>query len=268
MKIRLIALDLDDTLLRSDLTISAGNRKALVNAENTGIEIVLASGRNYISMREYARQLGLDRPGNYLICSNGAETLAAESGEIIEQLRLSREFCHAVSSEIESRGFPWQVYQDGKIFCSEINPWALRDKHLTSQPVEKVIDKQALFENGQIKFVIPGEPEKIAQLYAKFKVLFADQAEVVTSKPYFLEILPKGADKGQALGRLAERLKIPMKAVMAIGDAMNDLGMIKAAGFGCAPANALAVVKASARHVSQRTNEEDAVADLIYSVAL
>ncbi len=56
MKIRLIALDLDDTLLRSDLTISAGNRKALVNAENTGIEIVLASGRNYISMREYAAE--------------------------------------------------------------------------------------------------------------------------------------------------------------------------------------------------------------------
>lgn len=268
MKIRLIALDLDDTLLRSDLTISTGNRKALLNAENVGIEIVLASGRNYISMREYAKLLGLNRPGNFLICSNGAETLSAESGEIIEQLRLSREFCYTVSNAIESRGFPWQVYQDGKIYCSEINPWALRDKHLTSQPVEKIEDRDALFENGQIKFVIPGEPEKIADLYAEFKLLFAEQTQIVTSKPYFLEVLPKGADKGQALSRLAEKLKISMKAVMAIGDAMNDLGMIEAAGFGCAPANALTLVKAAARHVSKRTNEEDAVADLIYSVAL
>jgi hypothetical protein len=90
----------------------------------------------------------------------------------------------------------------------------------------------------------------------------------MTSKPYFLEILPLGADKGSALGRLAARLGIPMEAVMAIGDAMNDYSMIKAVGWGCAPANALDEIKSIARVVSSRTNEEDAVADLILSVAL
>lgn len=268
MSIKLIALDLDDTLLRADLSISGANRQALQDAENAGIEIVLASGRNYISMTEYTLLLGLNRQGNYLICSNGAETLEADTGRIVEQLRFSGEFCHEIAADIEEHGFPWQVYMNGKIYCSEINPWALRDKHLTGQPVELAPGKDILFRDGQVKFVIPGEPARIARLYAEFAATYADRAEVMTSKPYFLELLPPGADKGSALSRLTSRLGISMTSVMAIGDAMNDLGMVKASGYGCAPANALDTVKAAARFVSEKTNEEDAVADLIRSIAL
>jgi hypothetical protein len=90
----------------------------------------------------------------------------------------------------------------------------------------------------------------------------------LTSKPYFLEVLPPGADKGSALERLTSMLGLSLARAMAIGDAMNDLGMVRAAGFGCAPANAVPEVKAAARYISLRTNEEDAVADLVERVAL
>lgn len=268
MKIALIALDLDDTLLRSDLSISEGNRLALQEAENAGIEIVLASGRNYAAMEKYVRFLRLDRPGNYLICSNGAETLEAQSGKIVEKLMLPEALCHEVAANIEAHGFPWQVYMGGKIFASEVNSWALLDEQLSGQTLLKAPARDILFREGQIKFVIPGEPDRIAKLNAEFAERYAGEAEVVTSKPYFLEILPLGADKGSALRRLAGRLDIPMEAVMAVGDAMNDMGMLKAAGWSCAPANALDAVKAVVRVVSEKTNEEDAVADLILSVAL
>lgn len=268
MNIALIALDLDDTLLRSDLSISETNRLALLAAENAGIELVLASGRNYASMNQYVRFLGLGRPGNFLICSNGAEILEAESGAIVDRLLLSEAFCHEVAKNIEAHGFPWQVYMDSRIFCSEINPWALLDEQLTGQPLLRFSSKDELFRDGQIKFVIPGEPERIAALYEEFSATYAGLAEVVTSKPYFLEILPLGADKGSALKRLASRLGIATESVMAIGDAMNDFSMLKTVGWGCAPANAIAEIKAIARVVSEKTNEEDAVSDLVLSIAL
>lgn len=268
MKIDLIALDLDDTLLRSDLSISEANRLALLAAEDAGIELVLASGRNYPSMQKYVDLLGLGRPGNYLICSNGAEILEAESGKIVERLVLGESFCHEAARIIEDHGFLWQVAMDGKIWCSKMNPWSLLDQSLTGQPVRVVGSREELFRNGQVKFVIPGEPERIARLYGELAAYYEGIAEIVTSKPYFLEILPLGASKGAALTRLASGLGISMDTVMAVGDAMNDLTMIKAAGWGCAPANALDEVKAVARIVSEKTNEEDAVSDLILSVAL
>jgi hydroxymethylpyrimidine pyrophosphatase-like HAD family hydrolase len=95
-----------------------------------------------------------------------------------------------------------------------------------------------------------------------------ERAIVLTSKPYFLEVLPPGADKGSALIRLADMLGLPMSGTMAIGDAMNDLGMLRAAGYGCAPANATPEIRAAARYISLCTNEEDAVADLVRRIAL
>jgi len=268
MNIKLIAIDLDDTLLKSDLSISEANRLAILEAEKKGIELVLASGRNYFAMKKYIEFLGLDRPGNFLICSNGAEILEAESGKTKDRLTLSEAFCHEAAKNIEAHGFHWQVYMDGKIYCDELNPWAFLDERLSGQPATLAPPKDLLFRDGQLKFVIPGETERIAALYAEFADFYKGKAEVMTSKPYFLEILPMGADKGSALRRLASMLGIPMESVMAIGDAMNDFSMIKAAGWGCAPANAMDEIKAIARAVSEKTNEEDAVADLISSIAL
>jgi len=268
MEIALIALDLDDTLLREDLSISEKNRTAIRIAEDAGIEIVLASGRTYLAMERYLKFLDLNRPGNYLICSNGAEIMDAQQGATIERLMLPESFCHKAAAIIESRGFPWQVYMDGKIFCSRLNPWAIRDEALSGLPAVLAPDHAALFKNGQVKFVIPGEPDKIALLYAEFLRIFEGRAEIVTSKPYFLEILPIGANKGAALARLSSRIGIPMERMMAIGDAMNDLGMVSEVGWGCAPANALDEVKKAARIVSGKTNDDDAVADLIFSYAL
>ncbi|MCX7027976.1 MAG: Cof-type HAD-IIB family hydrolase [Spirochaetes bacterium] len=268
MDISLIALDLDDTLLDSELDISKANIEAVAAAEKAGIEIVLASGRNYRSMKKYVLVLGLDRPGNYLVCSNGAETLEAMNGVHVERLFLTEAFCHEAVSIVESHGFSWQVYLEDRIYASELNDWALLDQRLSGLPLLPSPPKDKLFKGGQIKFVIPGDPESIAQLNDILAKTFEGKAVVVTSKPYFLEILPLGADKGSALRRLSAKLGIGMDRVMVVGDAMNDLGMITAAGWGCAPANARDEVKKAARVVSLKTNEEDAVADLIYSVAL
>lgn len=268
MKVDLIALDLDDTLLRADLTISDRNKKALAEAASRGIRIVLASGRNVFSMQAYADELGLVGPGDYMICSNGAEILQSASGRILDERRLDAALCREIAGAIEERGFPWQIYEEGIILVSRSNSLALEDSRLTGQPTILIEDREEFFSRGLIKFVVPGEVERIAALLPELTKLFAGRAIVLTSKPYFLEVLPLGADKGLALERLVGMLGLPLSGAMAVGDAMNDLGMIRAAGIGCAPANAGPEVKAAARYISAKTNEEDAVADLVERLAL
>lgn len=264
--IGLLALDLDDTLLQADLTISAANRNAVTRARESGVRIVLASGRNIHSMMDYAYDLGLRVPDEWLIASNGAELVNAETGTIEESVLLDSALCMEIAEEVDRAGFPWQVYDSGSILCSRITEWAELDSAFTGQPVELAGNRNQLFSRGQVKFVIPGEPECIAKLQLEMKKKFSTRAEVLTSKPYFLEVLPQGADKGNALIRLAEKLDLKMENVMAIGDAMNDVGMIKAAGWGCAPANALDSVKKVAKIIAPVDHERDAVAWLIDTV--
>jgi Cof subfamily protein (haloacid dehalogenase superfamily) len=268
MNVDLIAIDLDDTLLRTDLTISEANNKALAKASAVGIRVVLASGRNIHSMRAYAADLGLLGPGDYMICSNGAEILHSSSARVLDERRLDPPLCRDIAQALDDRGFLWQVYEEGIIHASRPNAWALQDSRLSGQPVILIEDREEFFTRGLLKFVIPGEPGLISTLFRELAGLLAGRAILVTSKPYFLEILPLGADKGLALERLVGLLGLTMARAMAVGDAMNDLGMVRAAGFGCAPANAIPEVKAAARYVSGRTNDEDAVADLVERVAL
>lgn len=268
MNVDLIAIDLDDTLLRADLTISEANKAALAKARDAGARVVLSSGRNVYSMRAYAEELGLLGSGDYMICSNGAEIIHSASGRVLDERRIEPPMCREIASAIEERGFPWQIYESGMIHVSNPNSWALEDSRLTGQPCILVEDREEFFSRGLTKFVVPGEPRGIAELVGHLSAIFGDRAIVLTSKPYFLEVLAAGADKGLALERLAAMLGLSLARSMAIGDAMNDLGMVSAAGFGCAPANAVPEVKAAARYLSVRTNEEDAVADFVERLAL
>ena len=93
--------------------------------------------------------------------------------------------------------------------------------------------------------------------------LFGDRAEILISKPFFLEVLARDVDKGDALARLCSILGIDIERSIACGDAMNDVGMLRAAGLGCAPSNAIAAAKEAAAFVSTRSNEDGFVADVV-----
>lgn len=263
MSIKLIAIDLDDTLLNPDLTISDANKAALREAAREGVKIVLSSGRNIHSMAKYATELGIRGVDDYMICTNGAEILRGPSGEVVYENRMSERLCHDVTEALKPFGLPWQIYEDGRILVSEKNSWTEKDTLLTGQPNELIGDPAPWFAHGQLKFVVPGEPETIDRAYRALRSSFAGKASVLMSKPFFLEILDSKSDKGIALERLAGKLKIDRRDVMAIGDALNDVGMISWAGWGCAVGDAQEAVKAKARLVAERDHDKDAVAWLI-----
>ena len=263
MRIGLLALDLDDTLLKRDLSISPRNRRALKKAEKRGVIVVLASGRIPHSMQRYVRELDMHRREGFLIANNGATIQRTDTHEVTAAHLMPAGLCAEVHAFLAGRGFPLHLYGERTLYASADNAWADLDCRMTCLEKAVMPDIAARYERGCAKFVVPGEPAGLRGLMAELRQAFAGRVNVLISKPYFLEVLPPEADKGLALAELAGLLSIPRDAVMAMGDSLNDRGMIEYAGWGVAMANALPEIKAAARLVSERSHEDDGVAEVI-----
>ena len=261
-KFDLIAVDLDDTLLTSELTISVNDREALSRVQQRGILIVLATGRGPEGMKRFWKILELDRMPSYAIGYNGALVVKTNTVEEIFRFELSSEMAQLVVNHCHQKNFAVQTYRDGQIKVSRENDWTHHDSYLTGLP-NVVVDEDELINPAPIKLVIPGEPELLPHLKQELKTLLAERADVVISKPYFLEVLPPGVNKGRSLEKLCQLLNIPAQRVMALGDAMNDAEMIEWAGFGVAMANAVERVKTLAKAVTERDHNNGGVAEAL-----
>ncbi|HON12933.1 MAG TPA: Cof-type HAD-IIB family hydrolase [Treponema sp.] len=262
-EITLLALDLDDTLLREDLTISFHTKNILKRVEEAGIIVVLASGRSPKAMERYARDLGLHKRPGYLVCNNGTTIQESHTGTIVKEFFLPIEASLAVFDLVDAEGFPVQIYEDGTIYVSRRNEYADIDQKLTGLRQVVVDNFRSFLAAGAQKMVIPGDPALLKPLEVLLKTFIGDRVTIFTSKPYFLEILPPATGKGEALAVVAQMLGIDRNQVMAIGDSMNDESMIRWAGYGVAMLNGDPRIKAIAKAVTGRTNEEDGVADFV-----
>ncbi len=266
--IQLLALDLDDTLLRADLTISPRNRDALKAAEDRGVRIVLASGRAVPAMERFAEELGMfNRPG-YMISDNGSTVTSTLPRAVLVQHTLEPGLFRQLLRAFEVLDLPVQVYRDKTILVTKENAFTPRDMKLSGFTRTVVPDMASSLGFQPSKLVIPGDPEVLPTALAVIRTTFGDQVNAFISKPYFLEVLPVQADKGTALKYVAQNLNIPVDKVMAMGDAENDLGMIRYAGWGVAMHNATDQLKEAARIVSQFSHEDDGVAEIVEAYIL
>ncbi|MDR2517485.1 MAG: Cof-type HAD-IIB family hydrolase [Spirochaetaceae bacterium] len=261
--IRMLALDLDDTLLRSDLTISFRTRSLIKKASGAGIVIVLASGRVVPAMETYVRQLGLHASRGYVISGNGIEIRESDTGMVVHRKELSGGTAELVYRYADAEGFPVQMYEGDRIYVSRHNEYADYDESITGLKQAVVNDFPGRVAHGCGKLLIPGDPMILGPLETILRAYLGDRITLFTSKPYFLEILPPGTDKGTALARLAEHLGIRREAVMAVGDSMNDEAMIKWAGVGVAMRNGDERLKSAADLVTAKSHDEEGVALLL-----
>jgi Cof subfamily protein (haloacid dehalogenase superfamily) len=261
--VRLLALDLDDTLLRSDLTISFHTRGVLRRVEKAGIIVVLATGRIPAAMNRFTRQLGLNKRPGYLICNNGTIVQESHTGKLVFEAHLPPETALIAYDLANAEGFPVQIYEGALMYMSRKNEFADYDQKLTGLKQVVAEDFRARVRNGCYKLLIPGDPVILRPLENLFRTYIGDDVTLFTSKPYFLEILPPGVDKGSALAKVAELLGVKREEVMAVGDSMNDEAMIRWAGYGVVMANGDDRLKEAACLVSAKTNNEDGLADII-----
>jgi Cof subfamily protein (haloacid dehalogenase superfamily) len=261
--IKMIALDLDDTLLRTDLGISFRTRKAVKRCVAAGINVVLASGRTYENLRRYVKMLSLHKSGSCVICDNGSMIQSAASGDVVYQVTLPAKPAMEAFDLADAEGFAVQIYENDELYVSRVNEFAMYEKKLTGMNQIVSDNFREMIAKGCHKMVIPGDPMLLRQLEMMLQNFIDSELTIFTSKPYYLEILPPQANKGTALAKVAEKLGVEREAVMAIGDSMNDEAMIRWAGFGVAMSNGDERVKQIARLVTEKSNDEDGVALVI-----
>ena len=266
--VRLLALDLDDTLLRSDLTISYRTRNAIKRAESAGVTVVLASGRIPAAMEQFARLLGMHRRPGYLICNNGTMIQESHTGNIIHEVRLEAGTALIAFDLADAEGFPVQIYEDDIMYVSRRNEFTEYDQKLTGLRQVVVENFRAMVSGGCHKLLIPGDPALLTPLEKLVRAYLGDDITLFTSKPYFLEILPSRTDKGSALAKIAGFLGVKREETLAIGDSMNDEAMLRWAGTSVAMANGDQRIKNIAALVTERTNDDDGVAEIIENYVL
>lgn len=266
MTIRLVATDLDDTLLRDDWTLSERVIQAICKAREQGVHVTFATGRMPASARPYAEQLGIDVP---IITYNGAMIQEALSGEVLYRKVIPVETAREVVSWLLNQDVHLHVYRKDQVFVQKMNDWSKGYARATRVPVEEtdLIELLKQEEDGIEKIILFGENKELEAWSERIHERFTGKVHITRSKPHFLELIHPEVNKGVALTALAKRLGINQAEVMAIGDNLNDIEMIRCAGLGVAIGNARKEVKEAADVVTT-SNLEDGVAQAIEKYVL
>ncbi|MDR3599909.1 MAG: Cof-type HAD-IIB family hydrolase [Desulfosporosinus sp.] len=261
MAIRLVAMDLDDTLLRDDWTISPRVVEAIQKAQAQGVKMTIATGRMSLSARPYVEQLGVDVP---VITCHGAMIQHVLSGDILFRRVIPSTVADELVRYVSKRGFYAQVYLKNRVIATELNQWSREYARIASVPIEEENLSSLLAQEpeGVEKILLMAEEADLDQLAPVLKQHYGEKVHITKSKPCFLEMIDYSVNKGVALASLAEHLGIVQQDVMAIGDSFNDLEMIKYAGLGVAMGNARSEIKEQADIITV-SNEEDGVAEAI-----
>lgn len=259
---RLLATDVDDTILAPDGSLPKVNHDALLDLHHRGIVVVLSSGRPTVSLRQMAYQIGDPDDTEYLISFNGARVTSAVSDRVVYERVLSQEAVGRIMEYARPRGLFVQGYEPEEFLVEYEDPRAEAYAAAAKMTYRVVPDLAEALPKGSAKLLIIHEEEKIPPHQAALEEL-ADAAWVTTrSKKNYLEIVAPGVSKGTALRVLAEKLGIPIEETIAAGDSTNDREMIEAAGLGIAVANAREELKAVADVVLERTAEEGSIAEV------
>ena len=258
MKVNAIAFDLDDTLLRDDRTISPYTLSVLKRAAEAGIHVIPASGRTRDSMRGFVEQIGC---AACFISCNGAEVWSPDMALLMQEL-LDVPLAKEVARFAEEHGCYAQTYAGDSFFFNQEGEWARAYAESSQLKGVHVGNLEAYIAQPTPKILMMDSPARVAALLQEAQTAFDGRVSLTCSKPYFLEVNPLKATKGNALQWCAARLSFPLERLLAFGDSLNDLSMLLSAGRGVAVSNARADVKTRVPAVC-RSNQEDGVAHYI-----
>lgn len=267
---RLIACDLDETLLDNNRHVSAKNQEMIKKAEAQGVVFAPATGRGFYSIKQTLNELAAtDQANHYMIGFNGGVIVENQGPTIIKDFPMP----FTILSDLFKFGTNYDVvihlYTFEQTYVYHSNP--AEDAYLKTIPHEKREDDdfsflkdqtcyKALFQNLDRNYLEKLEQAMPADLRAALEISYSSNR--------YIEFNPKGVNKGAALETLANHLNLPMQETMAIGDNTNDLSMIQTAELGIAVANAVPAIKAAAQQTTIADHNHSAVAEAIETFIL
>ncbi|MGL6260911.1 Cof-type HAD-IIB family hydrolase [Vibrio sp. WXL210] len=260
---KLIALDLDGTLLASDKRISEQNQQAIAKARAAGVTVVLASGRPIQGMVDKLELLGINSDRDFVLCYNGSMVQNIATGEVIHQQIIDGKAAKKVARKAKALGVYCHAFStELGLITTEHNPYTQIETDINGTPATEMNFESLEDDHPIIKVMMVGPAEKITQTSAAIDEQLRQEFNVVQSAPYFLEFLNPLSNKGIGVAAIAEYLNIPAEQVIAMGDAENDHHMLRYAGLGIAMSNAMEETKQIADHITI-SNDEHGVAHCI-----
>ncbi|MGG7619399.1 Cof-type HAD-IIB family hydrolase [Bacillus coreaensis] len=278
--IKCIASDMDGTLLNSKQEVSEKNREAIQKALNSGVEVVIATGRSYEEAISVLQESGLQLP---IICANGAE-IRTKEGEVVKAHPLDHKIAKQAADVLNQVGIYYEIYTSEGTYTVDydkgvdiiIDIFTTANPELSRELVEE--EAQHRYEKGLIHMVDSYEPilngEKTIYKLLVFhkdhsfldeveeKLKQIDHLEVTSSAFGNLELMNTQAQKGIALAEFVEEKGIALQDTMAVGDNYNDLSMFRVVGRSVAMGNANDDIKEQCTHVTLR-NDESGVGEAI-----
>lgn len=260
MSIKLVAIDLDDTLLNSGLQISPRCIEVINQVQEKGVIVTLATGRMFSSTLPFARQLGGERDIP-IITYQGALVKCSISGEILYYRPLPLDKSFEILNYFKKDRIHCQTYFNDQLCMEKLTVEGVEYSRLAGvEPVimEDLLEQSLRQETCKILAVIENE-SLLLEMEMELRSIYTRELYVTRSKPYYLEVMHPQANKGDALKVIAQHYQVGRKEVLAIGDSYNDMAMIEWAGIGVAMGNARKTVKEAADYITAG-NEDEGVA--------
>lgn len=262
---KLIALDIDGTLLNSDKKITNEVFTSIQEAKEHGAKVVLSTGRPLPGVTPLLEELNLTDDGDYVICFNGAVVQEVKSEKVLCNLEMTVDDFNLIYDEIYKKHntFIHINTPTNLITPNEIpGKYTELEAKLNQIPIEykslEDIDDRITF----CKIMIVDEESKLEEIIKSIPKEFYEKFTIVRSAKFFLEFLNKDANKGNALKSLCNTVNIPIENSIAVGDEENDKHMIKYAGLGVAMGNARDSIKDIADFITT-SNNDHGVANVI-----
>lgn len=246
MRPRLLALDLDGTLLTEDSELPMGHVRAVQAIRRMGVQVAIATGRGLMTTQWVWNELQLDTP---LVCFNGG-WVGLPGQPLIAQRTLNEYDVQDVFAALDGHQGTACCYPDATTWIMDretehTHTWRIR--YRTDIVIRT--DLRQTWRGDSLKMMYVADPDRIPLIRDHLIATFSRRFHVVISQPDRLEILPTAITKAWGLAHLTEYLHIPRESVWAVGDADNDLEMLAWAAHGCAMGQASPRVRAAARHI-------------------
>ena len=248
--------DLDDTLLRDDLSISDYTLGVFRRLHASGFVFVAASGRTRLSMKPFTDRLSCI---SLCIACNGAQIWDPATDQVLLREEFPVELCREIARFGNEYHCYAQTYSDDRFFFNEYSEYSERYAASSMLPGEYVGDLEAYIREPRSKILMMADEQKIAEMLAAARLRFQSRASVTCSKPFYLEFNPLPATKGIALKKAAPLLGLSSGDFIAFGDSLNDLPMLEVSGLSVAVANARPEVRSACDEICL-SNQEDGVA--------
>lgn len=250
---KLIAIDIDDTLINDEKEVTPATQQALEQAVAQGVVVTLATGRAYASAQAIARQTGLNVP---IITYQGALVKNLLDEQVLYERYVPVEAADKLFQYCIQHDLHLQTYIDDKLYSREDNDKIKDYTALNRTPYYVEPDFKKLVDQPTPKMLIIDEPSFLDELATKLRELLGDQVHITKSKPNFLEIMHHEGTKGHALKFLSAHFGCTPSDCIAVGDSWNDHEMLEAAGLGVAMGNAIPALKEIADYVTLSNNED------------